>query len=232
MSFDTSPDAHEQRVNILCFRFLDGYKELQVHLKKFIESENQKFYDQKDEVLLQKLLNGEIEVDSVVRDAEKFYKEEVLDYAEKDCPTDEEIFAQSFHRLVHSSSLPELLVKEKSYAKIVSTIINKMEDETEELNRRHQLDMESKIQQLDITVTTDDINNLLAEQYSSQSYLRKRYESQLEAAGILSRKKMDQVREDYNTQILALAQKVKLEPMPDPSTIYDFTYQGQKGRYW
>jgi 2-oxoisovalerate dehydrogenase E1 component alpha subunit len=58
------------------------------------------------------------------------------------------------------------------------------------------------------------------------------FESQLEEAGILSRSQMDEVRENYNTEMLELSQKVKQEPMPDPSTIYDHTYCGQKGRYW
>ncbi len=58
------------------------------------------------------------------------------------------------------------------------------------------------------------------------------FESQLEAAGILSRQAMDQVREKYNTEMLELSQKVKQEPLPDASTIYDHIYRGQKGRYW
>lgn len=58
------------------------------------------------------------------------------------------------------------------------------------------------------------------------------YEKQLEAAGILTRKKMDQVRENYVAQMLEISQQVKQEPMPDPATIYDHTYAGQKGRYW
>jgi hypothetical protein len=29
-----------------------------------------------------------------------------------------------------------------------------------------------------------------------------------------------------------MALKVKQEPMPDPSTIYDFTYWQQKGKYF
>ena len=58
------------------------------------------------------------------------------------------------------------------------------------------------------------------------------FESKLEAAGILSRKEMDQLREAYNAEMLELSQQVKQEPMPDPSTIYDHTYFGQKGRYW
>ncbi len=58
------------------------------------------------------------------------------------------------------------------------------------------------------------------------------FEKKLEASGILTRKKMNEIREKDTSQILELAQKVKQEPMPDPSTIYDFIYWGQKGRYW
>ena len=58
------------------------------------------------------------------------------------------------------------------------------------------------------------------------------FEAKLEAAGILTRQEMDQIREGYNAEMLELSQKVKQEPMPDPSTIYDHTYFGQKGRYW
>jgi 2-oxoisovalerate dehydrogenase E1 component alpha subunit len=58
------------------------------------------------------------------------------------------------------------------------------------------------------------------------------FESKLEAAGVLSRKEMDALRERYVQEFLEISQKVKQEPMPDPSTIYDNTYFGQKGRYF
>jgi len=58
------------------------------------------------------------------------------------------------------------------------------------------------------------------------------FESQLEGAGLLSRKQMDDLREKYNSEMLDMSKRVKEEPMPDPSTIYDYTYCGQKGKYW
>jgi 2-oxoisovalerate dehydrogenase E1 component alpha subunit len=58
------------------------------------------------------------------------------------------------------------------------------------------------------------------------------FESQLEGAGILTREQMDQIREKYNAEMLEISQKVKQEPWPDGSTIYDHIYSGQKGRYW
>jgi 2-oxoisovalerate dehydrogenase E1 component alpha subunit len=58
------------------------------------------------------------------------------------------------------------------------------------------------------------------------------FEAKLEAAGVLTRKKMDEIREGYNQQMLEIAQQVKQEPFPDGSTIYDHVYAGQKGKYW
>lgn len=58
------------------------------------------------------------------------------------------------------------------------------------------------------------------------------FEKRLEKGGILTRKEMDAIREKYTAEMLAMAQQVKEEPMPDPSTIYDHTYFGQKGKYF
>jgi len=59
-----------------------------------------------------------------------------------------------------------------------------------------------------------------------------KFEQRLEKAGVVSRAKMDELREKYTQAFLEMSRKVIEEPMPDPSTIYDHTYQGQKGRYW
>lgn len=145
-------------------------------------TENQKFYDETSDILLGKLLEDEnFDVESVVNNIERRYKEELLQFADRVGPTDEDIFAQSFHRLVHSSSLEEILRKERDYAKVIAQITAQMESEVDALNNSQQEEMESTVQQLDITTTTEDVNKLLAEQYSIQSYVRKRFESELEA---------------------------------------------------
>jgi 2-oxoisovalerate dehydrogenase E1 component alpha subunit len=58
------------------------------------------------------------------------------------------------------------------------------------------------------------------------------FEKRLEGAGILSRKKMDELREKYGAEMLEMSKRVKDEPMPEASTIYDHVYAGQKGKYW
>lgn len=155
------------------------FTELYKHLKMFVEKENQDFFSSRDEDLLNKARNGQIDIDQLIREAEKHYKEEVLEYAEKIGPTDEDIFAQSFHRwcaifveftesfekillnrLVHSPLLPEILVKEKTYAKSISEMITRMDKEIESLNDRQATEMENKIEQLDVS-TTSEVNFII-----------------------------------------------------------------------
>jgi hypothetical protein len=106
---------------------------------------------------------------------------QLLDYCERSCPTNDEIFAQCYHQMVHSSSLQDILMKEKNYASTISSYFIRMENEIGELNEMHQEVMESKINLLDVETTSDDINKLLAQQYSSSSLMRKQFESELEA---------------------------------------------------
>lgn len=109
------------------------------------------------------------------------FLDELLDYCEKDCPSNDEIFAQSYHQIIHSSSLQDIILKEKNYASSISSLVLRMERETDELNQMHQEVMDSKINLLDVETTSDDINKLLAQQYSSSNLMRKQFESELEA---------------------------------------------------
>ena len=104
--------------------------------------------------------------------------DEWLEFSEKDCPSNNEIFAQSYHQLAHSGSLGEILEKEKNYATSISSLVRRMEKETQELHSMHQEVMDSKINLLDVETTPDDINQLLAQQYSTSNLMRKQFESE------------------------------------------------------
>lgn len=105
-----------------------------------------------------------------------------MDYCEKDCPSDDLIFAQSFHQMVHSSgSLQDILEKEKNYASGITKLVIKMEGELNELSDLQKEVMDTKINLLDVETTSEDINNLLKQQYSTSNLMRKKYESELDA---------------------------------------------------
>jgi 2-oxoisovalerate dehydrogenase E1 component alpha subunit len=58
------------------------------------------------------------------------------------------------------------------------------------------------------------------------------FEKKLVAEGVITKKEIDALREKITAEFLEMAKKVKEEPMPDGSTIYDHTYKGQKGKYF
>ncbi|XP_030371680.1 protein C12orf4 homolog [Scaptodrosophila lebanonensis] len=162
-------------------RYLDENINLEKELQSFIDEEHQKYLDEYAESLIKQAANEELDLEAIVRNTERLYKEELLQFADRVGPSDEDIFAQSFHRLVHSSSLEDILKRERAYAKVIADLTGRMDEEVETLNNSQQQEMDSQINQLDITTTSDDINNLLAQQYTTQNFVRKRYESELEA---------------------------------------------------
>lgn len=58
------------------------------------------------------------------------------------------------------------------------------------------------------------------------------FEKQLDQAGVMKQKQMDEYREKMTAQMLEQSKQVRQEPYPEGSTIYDHVYYGQMGRYW
>lgn len=87
------------KILILYYVIIFGFStELHVQLTDFVKSQNQEFYDTRDDDLVEQLKQNKIDIDKLIRNTERQYKEEILEYADRVGPTDEEIFAQSFHR--------------------------------------------------------------------------------------------------------------------------------------
>lgn len=175
-----------------------------------MDAENQRFLDDRAEKLLNQAANDELDIEAIVRNTERLYKDELLQFADRVGPSDADIFAQSFHRLVHSSSLEEILKRERTYAKVVANMTEHIDNEVETLNNSQQQEMDSQINQLDITTTSDDINNLLAQQYTTQNFVRKRYESELEAM-------MGHQKNEYRDWITSqVSQMFQVSPVSTP----------------
>ncbi|EDW67705.1 ferry endosomal RAB5 effector complex subunit 3 [Drosophila virilis] len=191
-------------------RYLDEDINLEKELKSFIDREHQKFHDDYAEKLICQAANEELDLESIVRNTERLYKEELLQFADRIGPSDEDIFAQSFHRLVHSSSLEDILKRERGYAKVIADMTEHMDSEVETLKNSQQQEMDSQINQLDITTTSEDINNLLAQQYTTHNFVRKRYESELEAM-------MGHQKNEYRNWITSqVSQMFQVSPVSTP----------------
>ncbi|VVC90049.1 unnamed protein product [Leptidea sinapis] len=57
--------------------------------------------------------------DGIIKNWEKSFKDNVLEYAEQKGSSDEEVFAAAYHKLVHSPALDTIMQVESSYANTV-----------------------------------------------------------------------------------------------------------------
>lgn len=91
-------------------------------------------------------------------------------------------------RLVHSSSLVDILNKEQSYAEIITDVTNRMDSDLELLINNQQAEMETKLKQLESLTSQEDtndltknINSLITSHCSETEMMRKKWESELDA---------------------------------------------------
>lgn len=80
--------------------------------------------------------NSELNVEGIVKNWEKMFKENVMEFAEQKGTSDEEVFAAAYHKLVHSPALETILQVENSYAKTVMNTLKNKELDIKQLTQR------------------------------------------------------------------------------------------------
>lgn len=181
---------------------ISAITDLEEQLKRFIDTQNQQYYDDTDEALLESARNGTLDIEAVIRNFEKLNKDEIADPSDIVGPNDDEIFAQSFHTLVHSSSLPAILIQEQTYAKVVASLSRGMNEAMSMLNSQQQQEMEANIELLDKSTTTDDINRLLGQHHSYRDMVQSQWQTELDGVRCSQKEKYrrwitDQVSENF-----------------------------------
>lgn len=176
---------------------LDIHLSVRIELDKFINEQKKRLRNEEDDQILATIQTGKVDIDQLVNKIDNWHKDEILECTTKIGPSDEEIFAKSFHRLVHSSQLMEILQREQNYAKSIIEINQQRDDQIKSLINDQQIEMEKKIDQLDDGTTSEDINNLLSQHYSRQNVLQRQWESELEA-------KMGHQKNDFRNWIVSL----------------------------
>ncbi|XP_053619712.1 protein C12orf4 homolog isoform X2 [Plodia interpunctella] len=155
--------------------------DLNEKLADFVTSETKNFHNERDAKLINQLKNSELNVDGIVKNWERMFKENVMEFAEQKGTSDEEVFAAAYHKLVHSPALETILQVENSYAKTVSSMLKNMDEDVQKITERQQAEMEENMRLLNSTVTEDDINELAARHFEEQSLVSGRWGSQLDA---------------------------------------------------
>ncbi|XP_013147958.1 PREDICTED: protein C12orf4 homolog [Papilio polytes] len=178
--YDGSPRELVQRVINMFHIPVYLEDELNEKLAQFISEETRDFHNSRDEKLLNQLKNSELNVDGIVKQWEKLFKENVVEFAEQKGTSDEEVFAAAYHKLVHSPALDTILQVENSYAKTVSDMMNSRDEDINKLTERQTEEMEEKMRLLNVSTTEEEINETAVQHFEAQSVAAARWESQLD----------------------------------------------------
>lgn len=101
-----------------------------------MSDETKNFHNERDEKLLNQLKNSEINVDSIVKNWEKLFKDNVVEYADQKGTSDEEVFGAAYHKLVHSPALETILQVERTYARTVADMLKNREEDIAKITQR------------------------------------------------------------------------------------------------
>lgn len=113
--------------------------ELNEKLAQFVSEETKNFHNERDAKLIDQFKNSELNVESIIKNWEKQFKENVVDFAEQKGSSDEEVFAAAYHKLVHSPALEIIMQVESSYAKTVMDMLKSRDEDIQKLTQKYVL---------------------------------------------------------------------------------------------
>ncbi|KAG9271959.1 hypothetical protein AMEX_G12901 [Astyanax mexicanus] len=153
--------------------------ELKDRLLAFIERETLEDYDREAETALQKLTNGEADLNKLTNLWAKAYTETTLEHACPEEPSWDEDFADVYHELIHSPASETLLNLEHNYYVSVSELISERDMELKKLQERQAAEMDKVMQELGKTLSDHDVNTVAAQHFDAQQVLENKWAIEL-----------------------------------------------------
>ncbi|XP_063971996.1 protein C12orf4 homolog [Diachasmimorpha longicaudata] len=203
-------------VTEFAYRVMSSFKlppyvetDLMNSLAEAVDKWTQEYYDERDDKLIDAAINGELDVEKIVKEWEKAYKTKTVEYAEPIGTTDEELFAAAYHRLVHSPSLDPILQAEHKYGKDVTEVIQIRDGEYDQLTQKQTDEMKVAVEALEAGSTERSINEMAARHFEEQSLLQGHWGSRVDTL------KLEQ-RRQYRNWIMRLLEEQQTNMLPTP----------------
>lgn len=135
-------------------------EDLKNKLEKFMTEETNKLFDENSQKALQRLKNGDINIDDVVTKWHNAFSEEVKRYAKPESVTEQQVFSEVYHSLIHSPALDTLLNLEHTYALTIEDLIQQRDKDLEYLDDRQREEMEDAMKNAGTKYTDAQVNQL------------------------------------------------------------------------
>ncbi|MCI4380321.1 hypothetical protein PGIGA_G00238790 [Pangasianodon gigas] len=192
-------------------------KDLKNKLLAFIERETLEDYDREAEAALQRITNGEVDINKLSNLWAKAYTETTLEHARPEEPSWDEDFADVYHELIHSPASETLLNLEHNYYVSVSELISERDMELKKLQERQAAEMDKVMQELGKTLSDQDVNTVAAQHFDAQQVLENKWASELkQVTGIQKQEYQEWVvklhQDLRNPNNSTITQEIKVQP--------------------
>ncbi|CAH0562518.1 unnamed protein product [Brassicogethes aeneus] len=154
--------------------------ELTQDLEQFINDRTIEFYNEATSKTIEKAIEENTNVEETIKEWEKLMKEEMAEYGERRCASDEELFATAYHKMVHSPALETMLQLEHMYSKTVKQKTLDKNKQISLLSECQTQEMNSAVDRLEQGMTESKINDLVAKHYEDLSFLQCQLTSELD----------------------------------------------------
>ncbi|KYM96432.1 PREDICTED: protein C12orf4 homolog [Cyphomyrmex costatus] len=151
-----------------CYVESDLLKSLQRDIKEF----TLQFHDEKAEKFMEAAKAGSLDLEEIIKNWEKIYKQKTVEYSDPIGTTDEELFAAAYHRLVHSPSLERILQEEHQRGRNVTKVIRMRNTAYEYLTQQQTNEMRVAVEALEAGSTEKSINDMAGRHFEEQSILQ------------------------------------------------------------
>lgn len=133
----------------------------------------------------------------------KAFREEHAAYAKPEEISNEAVFSEVYHSLVHSVALDVLLTLEHSFSRAVEDLIKERQADLAALELRQQQDMEKAVRNVDVSTTDEEVSALASRHFEDTQMLQSKWASTLSALHDTQKREFVEwvmkVYEDYQT---------------------------------
>lgn len=154
-------------------------EDLKNKLEKFMTEETSKLFDENSQKALQRLKNGDINIDDVVTKWHNAFSEEVKRYAKPESVTEQQVFSEVYHSLIHSPALDTLLNLEHTYALTIEDLIQQRDKDLEYLDDRQREEMEDAMKNAGTKYTDAQVNQLAQRHIDNSQLISGKWSSEL-----------------------------------------------------
>ncbi|XP_074648788.1 FERRY endosomal RAB5 effector complex subunit 3-like [Tubulanus polymorphus] len=152
---------------------------LKTSLTAFQAEETGKFYVRNSEEALRKFQENVDDVDDLVDQWAKVFTQELKEYAKPVEISNDQVFSEVYHNLIHSPALETLLNLEHTYAIAVEDVITQRDRDLNHFEIRQSKEMEDAVSLLGTVYTDVQVNQLAQRQFENTQMIESKWASEL-----------------------------------------------------